>query len=510
MAAMAKTAFISISAVGASAILASAFVPGCNLASGVDDYAFDRACADAIVAATEDCSTEEVDENCDGILRCEIDDWWKVSFGEVGTQDARAVAFDLHRNVVVAGFHQGAVSFDSAAQSVGEDIFIAKLADEGRIIWAKRFGADGNQRVEAVAVDNEDNILIAGSFQGTVTFGGDELKAPDDEDVFVAKLTRGGNHLWSKSFPSLGVQRARAVAVDSEDNVLVAGAFTGRLDFGDNSQLLQNEDATRTTFDPFVVKFARNGDARWAESFGDANEQSASALAVGKGDQVYIGGAFTGLLGTFGGAPLGSTGADDAFVIALSEDGKVDWGAGLGDTTSESKGSSDQQITSLAVDKQSGEVVVAGLFEGAINAGQSLAALGMRDIFLMKMDDAGKTVWAKSFGSTADEPSALVAVDLAGNMVLTGDIVGAVDFGRELLSGSDNDIFIAKFFGDGTANRTPRYSDPGAQSAHAVAVDSLGNIALAGAFDTALSLGSSSIPSKALVGTDAFAAVFRP
>jgi hypothetical protein len=510
MAAMAKTAFISIVAVGASAILASAFVPGCNLASGVDDYVFDRACADAIVAATEDCSTEEVDENCDGILRCELDGWWKVSLGESGTQDARAVAFDLQRNVIVAGFHQGAMSFDSAAQSVGEDIFIAKLAPEGRVIWAKRFGAEGDQRLEAITVDHDDSILLTGSFQGTVTFGGDELKAPDDHDVFVAKLTRGGNHLWSKSFPSLGPQYARAVAFDSEDNVLIAGAFTGRLDFGDNSQLLQNEDATRTTFDPFVAKFARNGDVRWADSFGDAKEQGAVTLAVGKGDQVYIGGAFTGLLGTFGGAPLESTGADDAFVIALGEDGNVDWGAGLGDTTSGNSGSSDQRITSLAVDKQSGELAVAGLFEGAINAGQSLNALGMRDIFLMKMDDTGKTVWAKSFGSPADEPSVLVAVDLEGNVVLTGDIVGAVDFGRELLSGSDNDIFIAKFFGDGTANRTPRYSDPGLQSAHAVAVDSLGNIALAGTFNMALFLGSSSIPSKSMVGTDAFAAAFRP
>lgn len=507
---MAKTAFISILAVGASALLASAFVPGCNLASGVDDFAFDRACADAIVATTEDCSTEEVDENCDGILRCEIDDWWKVSLGESGPQDARAVAFDLQGNVIVAGFHKGAVSFDSASQSVGEDIFIAKLASEGRVIWAKRFGADGDQRLEAIAVDSEDDILLVGSFQGTLSFGGDELKAPDDHDVFVAKLSRGGNHLWSQSFPSLGAQHATAVAADSENNVIVAGAFTGRLDFGDNSQLLQNEDATRTTFDPFVVKFARNGDARWAESFGDAKDQSASALAVGKGDKVYVGGVFTGLLGSFGGATLEATGGDDGFVIALGADGKVDWGVGLGETKGKENGAGNQRVTSLAVDKQSGELVVAGLFEETLNVGQSLTALGMRDIFLMKMDGAGKTVWASSFGSMDDEPSALVAVDLAGNMILTGHITGSVNFGRELLSGSDEDIFIAKFFGDGTAARTPRYSDPGMQSAHAVAVDSLGNIALAGTFDTALFLGSSSIPSKTLVGTDAFVAVFRP
>jgi hypothetical protein len=52
-----------------------------------------------------------------------------------------------------------------------------------------------------VAVDQNGNVAVAGSFAGTVSFGGTKkLAAVGNGDLFVVKYDKNGNHLWSKHF----------------------------------------------------------------------------------------------------------------------------------------------------------------------------------------------------------------------------------------------------------------------------------------------------------------------
>ena len=73
----------------------------------------------------------------------------------------------------------------------------------------------GQIRYEAMATDGQGNIIVAGSFSGRVSFGGGDVISHGGIDIFIAKYSSTGAHLWSRGFGGSRDDWAKAVAVDS-------------------------------------------------------------------------------------------------------------------------------------------------------------------------------------------------------------------------------------------------------------------------------------------------------
>ena len=105
----------------------------------------------------------------------------------------------------------------------------------------------------------------------------------------------------------------------------------------------------------------------------------------------------------------------------------------------------------VAVDRQTGDIYVAGHFSGTLPIGSdTLASQSAPSVaFLAKFDGQGTPLWTKQFGEMNDPPppsvwteSASVAVDGQGNVVLIGTASTTVDLGGGDLPGG---VFIGKF-----------------------------------------------------------------
>ena len=123
-------------------------------------------------------------------------------------------------------------------------------------LWSKRFGSTSFDQGYGVAVDDSGNVVVTGSFNGTVNFGGGGLNSAGSFDIFVAKFSGAdGSHLWSKRFGSTYEDEGLGVAVDGSGNVVVTGYFWGTVDFGGGELT-----SAGSSDDIFVVKlgaFAR-------------------------------------------------------------------------------------------------------------------------------------------------------------------------------------------------------------------------------------------------------------
>lgn len=98
----------------------------------------------------------------------------------------------------------------------------------------------------------------------------------------------------------------------------------------------------------------------------------------------------------------------------------------------------------------SGAIVLTGNFNGSVNfGGGALASPGpdSDDVFLAKLDgNNGNHLWSQRFGDISDQIGVAVAMDSAGNALLTGIIYGTTDFdGVPLVSAGGSDVFVAKF-----------------------------------------------------------------
>ena len=99
--------------------------------------------------------------------------------------------------------------------------------------------------------------------------------------------------------------------------------------------------------------------------------------------------------------------------------------------------------------------------------------------------------WARSAGSNNLDDARGVAVDAQGNVYVTGAFSGSAVFGSTTLtSRSNNDIFVAQIRTDGTWGWARRAGGKQEDMGHGVAVDSKGNIYLAGTFTEGADFGS--------------------
>ncbi|MGD1047129.1 MAG: hypothetical protein ABR899_00075 [Candidatus Krumholzibacteriaceae bacterium] len=418
---------------------------------------------------------------------------WSKRFGDGNYQTAQAVAVDASGNVIVTGSFDGTVDFGGGAlTSAGNtDIFVAKLGSNGAHVWSKRFGDGSVQGGEAVAVDISGNVVLAGFFEGVVDFGGGALTSAGSSDIFVAKFGSNGACLWSKRFGDGSDQIATAVAIDASGNVIVTGVFYGAVDFGDGAL------TSAGSSDIFVAKFGSDGACLWSKRFGDESGQTAQAVAVDASGDIFVAGYFEGTV-DFGGGALTNAGDMDIFVAKLGPGGAHVWSKRFGDA--------DYQFArAIAVDA-SGNAIVTGDIDGTVDfGGGALTSAGSADVFVVKVASDGTHVWSKIFGDESYQRANGVAVDAFGNVLVTGSFYGAVDFGGGALTSAGQwDIFVTKFGSDGACLGSRRFGDSNSQFAYAVAADASGNAIITGDFDGTVDLGGGALTSAG--GRDIFVA----
>jgi hypothetical protein len=297
------------------------------------------------------------------------------------------------------------------------------------------------------------------------------------------------------------------IALDAAGNSYVAGYFTGTARFG----VTVLKSVSLSEPDVFVAKLDAEGNYLWAQSAGGSGYEWPNAIAVDSQGNAYITGYFGSSVATFGGLSLSNASeAGDAFVAKLEgRTGTWQWAVRVGGNGAESG-------SAIAVDR-AGQVVVSGVFESrAVDFGPMISLTNARvrvsDVFVAKLTAAtGAWQWAVRAGGTGREDVGGLAIDAVGDVYVTGSFSSlAAPFGPTILTatttspghgnghgngngrkhGSFPNVYVAKLNAAGTgwlwAVQGGQSDDAGGGSvARALALDSVGNVYVAGDFSSA-------------------------
>jgi hypothetical protein len=442
-------------------------------------------CEGEVTPEAELCDTLGEDESCDGDPACNGDHVWSKRYGDK-YQTGLSGAVDLSGNVAFIGTFEETTDFGGGllTSAGGSDVYIAKLDTAGAHVFSKRFGNASSQQGGAVAFDKDGNIFITGSFQGSIDLGGGPLTSAGGDDIFVAMLDPKGKHIWSRRFGGVGAQYGSFIGVDSFGYVYVAGTFSGSLAFDFTTLTSAGGD------DIYVANLDPAGDVLWSKRAGDLGTDRLNQMAVDTSGNVYLTGSFPTYI-DFGGGLLTSAGADDAFAAELDYNGGHLWSRSYGDLVS-------QAGTSIVV-SELGDVYLTGDYQGTINlSGSPHTSAGGTDIFIAQLDASGSALWSKSVGGASDDHALHIAVDVAGNVLLTGQFQGTVNFGDgPLVSAGGNDVFVTKLDAYGEALWSQRFGDVAfGQVGRAVAADPDGNVLVVGTFGGTADFGGGPLVAK--------------
>lgn len=211
-------------------------------------------------------------------------------FGTAEDDFANALAVDAGGNIMMAGSTNGSLSGSFAGES---DAFVRKYDPKGNELWTRQFGTVTIDEATALVVDAEGNIIVAGGTEGKLSGS-----SAGYYDVFVRKYNPKGNELWTRQFGTAKDDFAKALAVDAEGNIVVAGTTMGNL-----------SGSSAGNYDSFVRKYGPKGNELWTRQFGTVTIDEATALAVDPAGNIMVAG-FTG------GSLSGSSAGDyDVFVM---------------------------------------------------------------------------------------------------------------------------------------------------------------------------------------------------
>jgi gliding motility-associated-like protein len=413
---------------------------------------------------------------------------WASSIGPTG----RVADMYIDRadgTVYVTGIFSSSSDFDPGPgttvvpHSGSTDVFIAKYTTAGALIWARGVGGSAQDDSNAITVDKDGNILVAGYFLDD----GDFDPGPSDFimtsagswDTFILKLNPDGDFIWAKRIggtPTLG-DLASTIATDAAGNVYVGGSFTGIVDMDPGTGTVNVTSGGDT--DGLILKLDPNGNYISSTILKGPNFESVSDLTIDASGNIFATGYFYD--GTDFDPGVGTateTGSNDqnAYALKLNSTGGLVWYKTFYEAGTAQDGGS------INFDSD-GNIIVGGMFEGTVDfdpgTGTDVRIAEDEDAFAVKLDANGNFVWARTIAGF-NNSFAFTAVDgtdvyVFGGFGKTTDMdPGAAIF--PLTSAGPQDSYITKLNKDGDFQWALQMGGSSTDGLMAFGVDDAGNI----------------------------------
>lgn len=385
---------------------------------------------------------------------------WVKQFAGSTDLEGTCIALDPSGNVYTGGFFFGTTDFNPGAASfnmspVGvEDAFICKLDASGNFVWAKQFGGVDEDKVQDLAVNANGDVYSTGFFFQTVDFDPGPAThnlTADAEDVFINKLDRNGNWIWTRQISGALTQKGNSIQLDANGNPYLTGIFEGSPTFspGAGSITLHSDG----DLDVFVAKYFSNGDCAWARQLAGRGIDQGKGIDVSSQGSVWLTGDFTDNLRWIGPGPslsLKTKGGTDAFVCKIDSLGALQFIKQLA-------GNSTQEGDAIVTDDKDAAYITGG-FRGQTDfdpdeiTKDNLMSTGARCMYVWKLDAAGQLAWARKFDGPNFNRCKAVAVDNSKNVITAGAYESTVDFdpGQAVFNQTSvrlTDIFVHKMRG---------------------------------------------------------------
>ena len=328
-----------------------------------------------------------------------------------------------------------------------------------------------------VAVDSAGNIIVVGSYSGVVNLGGADLpdaaaQAPALDNVFVAKYSSAGAHVWSFGGGNGEVQAATSVTVDSANEIWLAGVVKGTFTFPGGTAITQTGPQFQ---DCWLAKLDVNGNELFSENYAAAANQNCegSRVAAGPSNQVLFGGTFGEALALDGGL----TGTGLTMFLARYD------ATGATIASSAAYGGPGADETSAVAFGLDGAMAIGGSATGDITFGTTLTnPAGSPRAVVAAFNAAGQEQFAKLFPSGGEGNVVDLAYHSNGDLFVLGVFAQTIDLGSGELSatGGAKETFIARFDPSGNLVYGSRFGGIGVDEPFGLDVNSGGFATLVG------------------------------
>lgn len=247
-------------------------------------------------------------------------------------------------------------------------LLVAKIQTNKNILWKKEFlDANGNRSVGyAVTTLSDSSPVIVGNYFGDLTLGANSLTNTSGElRTLLTKLDPGGDPVWSDDYKGTFSSDNIDIQVDQNGAIILAGTFAGTINYGGgdlesevisstvNSTLVSirptiisvggggsaggigTSSTPLNSQDIFLVKFITDAGSGyqndWQHKFGSGGYDKAGSIIIDNNNHILMTGAISSTV-DFGGKTVDTSGGLDTFIAAFNENGNALWARSIKST----------------------------------------------------------------------------------------------------------------------------------------------------------------------------------
>ncbi len=393
-------------------------------------------------------------------------------------------------------FDPGSSVFNLQTPPFVSNLFLQKLDAKGNFVWAKKIGGSSLIQAGNISVTNNNDIIITGVFEGTIDFdngvGVNSLTSTGFTDVFIAKFGSNGDLIWVKQIKGNDFTFTGALFITDADDILIGGSYGGTVDFDPATNSDFSISVLGSAYDAYLLKLNSDGAFIYVKSLPSTYSSQIFSIATDNQNNIILGGSYSGLtdfdpdsintfiisstlLNPFALPPL------DFFILKLDNNGSFLWAKSNGSFNTD-------EITSLVVNSTN-EIIATGNFQGRVdfdddpNDSTIAEALG-QDIFFLKLSSTGEFIWVKTLKGDGFSFSSGLQIDNMDNLYGLGNFPGIVDFdldtGVNNITANGSDIFILKLDQLGNTINRNILSGNGSETASAIFVNKTQNVFVLG------------------------------
>jgi hypothetical protein len=287
------------------------------------------------------------------------------NYGGDGFDRGHSVQQTFEGGYVIAGY-------TSSFGAGDHDIYLVKTDSLGEMIWTNTFGGSGYESGHSVQQTYPDSgYIIAGS---TDSFGAGSL------DIYLIKTDANGDTIWTKTFGGDQEDAGFSVQQTFDGGYIVAGY----IDFW-------NAEAPGI----YIIKTTSDGDTLWTKRYGGPGIEYSTEIKQTLPDSGFI---------IVGQTIVSDSGYYDIYLIKTDSSGDTLWTKMIGGALND-KGESIKQTPD----------------KGYIITGQTESfGAGWWDVYLIKTNSVGDTLWTRTYGGTGDDGGNFVHVTNEGAYIVTG------------------------------------------------------------------------------------------
>ncbi len=333
----------------------------------------------------------------------------KIKSSRGGNDYINSVTSDSSGNTIVAGYYEGSINLNnsvgnsSICSNGGIDFYLAKYDTSGNLLWAKSMGGPLKDKAYSVETDAAGNIYLTGTCAYQCDFNGSnaitlisDYAAQGDSLIFLAKYSSQGNLIWVKGMNGTGSGHGKALRIAANGDIVLAGNFSGSIDFDPSlsTTLLVSADTVNSDF--FISRYTATGDLIWVKQFGGNQNDLVNGLAMDANENYYITGYFMSTTDFDAGVGVTSytapSGIKSFYMAKYDVNCNLVW-ANYGNNPINGIGND-------IVLAPSGEVYVVGNFTGSLtiaNAGSTLMLASLSEkTFVLKCTQSDSILWGKA------------------------------------------------------------------------------------------------------------------